>query len=188
MLDAGYRAYTQLKNLIVWKKHSAGMGTFYRSQHELIFVWKNGTAPHINNFGLGDTGRYRTNVWEYQGNSGFHKDRNAELATHPTVKPWLMVADAIRDCSKRGGIVLDPFGGAGTTLIAAERTGRKARLIELDPLYCDVTIRRWQTFTGKNAVHVASGQSFGEMELAIAQPNADEPDGFVGEALDGEAN
>ena len=169
MLDAGYRAYTELKNLVIYKKHSAGMGTFYRSQHELIFVWKSGTAPHINNFGLGDTGRYRSNVWEYKGNCGFHKERDAELAAHATVKPWGMVADAIRDCSKRGGIILDPFGGSGTTLIAAERTGRKARLVELDPLYCDVTIRRWQALTGKDAIHAESGQTFAELEAGVLE-------------------
>ena len=116
------------------------MGTFYRSQHEMLFVWKNGTAAHINNFGLDETGRHRSNVWEYRGNAGFHAERDDELAAHATVKPWSLVADAIRDCSKRGGIIVDPFGGSGTTLIAAERTSRKARLIELDLLYCDVTL------------------------------------------------
>jgi DNA modification methylase len=163
MLAAGEQEYTELKNLVVWAKQSAGMGTFYRSQHELVFVWKNGTAPHVNNFGLGDTGRHRSNVWSYKGNSGFHRNRDAELASHPTVKNWSMVADALRDCSKRGDIVLDPFGGAGTTAIAAERTGRKARLIELDPLYCDVTIRRWEELTGQEAMLAATGQSFADV-------------------------
>lgn len=163
MLAAGQSAYSELKNLVVWKKHSGGMGTFYRSQHELVFVWKHGTAPHINNFGLGETGRYRTNVWEYHGNNGFHKERDAELAAHATVKPWSMVADAIRDCSKRGGIIVDPFGGSGTTLIAAEHTGRKARLIELDPRYCDVIIRRWQKVTGQEAIQIETGESFEEV-------------------------
>ncbi len=164
MLAAGEAAYTELKNMVVWSKHSAGMGTFYRSQHELIFVWKSGTAPHTNNFGLGKTGRYRTNVWSYRGNAGFHRDRDEELAAHCTVKPWPMIADAIRDCSKRGEIVLDPFGGSGSTAIAAEKTGRKARLIELDPAYCDVIIRRWQKLTGKDAIIVATGQTFAELE------------------------
>ena len=166
MLAAGDAAYTEFKNLIVWKKHSAGMGTFYRSQHELLFLWKNGTAAHINNFGLGETGRHRSNVWEYRGNAGFHAERDDELASHATVKPWSLVADAIRDCSKRGGIIVDPFGGSGTTLIAAERTGRKARLIELDPLYCDVTIRRWEKLTSNQAVLVETGQTFAEVEAA----------------------
>ena len=167
MLDAGHQAYTELKNLVVWTKHSAGMGSFYRSQHELIFVWKSGTASHINNFGLGKTGRYRSNCWEYRGNSGFHRERDDELSSHATVKPWSMVADAIRDCSKRGGIILDAFGGAGTTLIAAERTGRKARLVEIDPLYCDVTVRRWEKLTGNEAVLV-TGETFKEAEAARA--------------------
>lgn len=165
MLEAGYSAYSELKQLVVWKKHSAGMGTFYRSQHELLFVWKNGTAPHINNFGLGETGRHRSNVWEYRGNAGFHAERGDELALHATVKPWSMVADAIRDCSNRGGIILDPFGGSGTTLIAAERTQRKARLIEIDPRYCDVTIRRWEKLTGSDAILLETGQAFSELEV-----------------------
>ncbi len=164
MLQAGHAAYSELKNLIVWKKHSAGMGSFYRSQHELIFVWKHGSAPHINNFGLGETGRYRTNVWEYRGNSGFHKERDEELSAHATVKPWSLVADAIRDCSKRGGIILDPWGGSGTTMVAAERTGRKARLIEQDPRYCDRAIARVQKVTpGIPITLVATGQSFAEV-------------------------
>ena len=171
MLDAGYGAYTELKNLVVWKKHSAGMGSFYRSQHELIFVWKNGTAPHINNFGLGETGRYRTNCWEYRGNAGFHRERDDELSAHATVKPWSMVADAIRDCSTRGGIVLDAFGGSGTTLIAAERTGRRARLIEIDPLYCDATVRRWEKLTGKEAALVETDETFKELEAARQKGN-----------------
>lgn len=185
MLAAGEAAYTELKNLVVWSKHSAGMGAFYRSQHELLFVWKSGTAPHTNNFGLGQTGRYRTNVWQYKGNAGFHRERNEELAVHCTVKPWSMVADAIRDCSKRGEIVLDPFGGAGTTAIAAEKTGRMARLIELDPAYCDVIIRRWQKLTGMDAILAATGQTFSELERKRGLleegikdvEDADDPDG-----------
>ncbi|HWH22820.1 MAG TPA: DNA methyltransferase [Allosphingosinicella sp.] len=176
MLEAGNRAYSELKNLVVWKKHSAGMGSFYRSHHELVFVWKNGTEPHINNFGLGDTGRYRTNVVDYPGNAGFHKDRDEELASHATVKPWSMVADFLRDCSKRGGIVLDPFGGSGTTLIAAERTGRRARLIELDPLYCDVTVRRWQKLTGREAILVETGETFAEVEERVLEGSQEDAD------------
>lgn len=168
MLDAGYSAYSELKQLVLWKKHSAGMGSFYRSQHELIFVWKSGNAAHVNNFGLGETGRHRSNVWDYRGNAGFHRERNDELASHGTVKPWSMVADAIRDCSKRSGIILDPFSGSGTTAIAAERTGRKARLIEIDPLYCDVTVRRWELLTGRDAVLVETGQTFAEVEAILA--------------------
>jgi DNA modification methylase len=140
------------------------MGSFYRSRHELVFVWKNGDAPHTNNFELGQFGRSRTNVWEYPGVSSFGGERLEQLASHPTCKPIALLADAIRDCSRRGDLVLDPFGGSGSTLIAAERTGRKARLLELDPHYCDVVIRRWQTVTGKRAVHAATNLTFEERE------------------------
>jgi DNA modification methylase len=151
LLNAGNIVFSELKNLCVWNKTNGGMGTFYRSKHELVFVWKVGTAPHTNSFGLGDTGRYRTNVWDYAGISSISASRGDELAMHPTVKPVAMVADAIRDCSKRGDIVLDGFGGSGSTIIAAEKCGRVARLIELDPGYCDVIINRWQNLTGKRA-------------------------------------
>lgn len=126
-------AFAELKNLIVWNKQNAGMETFYRSKHELLFVYKVGTAPHTNNFGLGDTGRYRTNVWDYAGISSLSATRNEELAMHPTVKPVKLVIDAIEDCTRRGEVVLDCFAGSGTTLIAAERCGRVACLIEYDP-------------------------------------------------------
>lgn len=151
-LGAGSDVFADLKNLCVWAKTNAGMGTFYRSQHELILVWKVGDAPHINNFGLGETGRHRTNLWTYAGVNSFRADRMEELSVHPTVKPVALVSDAIRDVSKRGGIILDPFGGSGTTLIAAEKTGRSARLMEIDPAYCDVIIQRWQALTGKRAI------------------------------------
>lgn len=153
----------RLKQLIVWNKTNAGMGTFYRSKHELIFVFKVGSGPHINNFGLGERGRYRTNVWDYPGVNTFRRGRMEELQAHPTVKPLPLVIDALKDCSKRGGIVLDPFAGSGTTLLAAERTGRLGRGIELDPHYVDVAIRRWQDLSGQAAIHVASGCSFDEL-------------------------
>ena len=165
LLDAATPIFSELKNMCVWVKTNAGMGTFYRSQHELVFVWKVGSASHLNNFGLGDTGRYRTNVWTYAGVNSFGKDRTGELASHPTVKPVAMVADAILDVSKRVGIVLDLFGGSGTTLIAAERTGRRARILEIDPQYCDVTIRRWQSATGKEAALLSSGNSFEQTRI-----------------------
>ncbi|RYE08270.1 MAG: DNA methylase N-4 [Hyphomicrobiales bacterium] len=149
--EAGDAVFTELKNLCVWNKTNGGMGTFYRSKHELVFVFKIGTLPHTNSFGLGETGRYRTNVWDYAGVSSLGAERGETLAMHPTVKPVAMVADAIKDCSRRHEIILDIFGGSGSTLIAAESTGRRARLIEFDPLYCDTIIRRWQTFTGKLA-------------------------------------
>lgn len=139
------------KNTCVWVKNNGGMGSLYRSKHEFVYVLKNGKEPHINNIELGKHGRYRTNVWEYAGVNTFRKDRLKELAMHPTVKPVALVIDAIKDCSKRKGIILDPFAGSGTTLIAAEKTGRYARLIEIDPHYCDVIIERWQNLTGETA-------------------------------------
>jgi DNA modification methylase len=180
LLDAGDAVFTEFKNLVVWNKTNGGMGAFYRSKHEHIFVFKSGTAPHINSFGLGGDGlggksasgqntgqntenghgRYRTNVWDYAGISSISTTRSQDLAMHPTVKPVAMIADAIKDCSKRGNIVLDCFGGSGSTLIAAHKTGRSARLIEYDPLYCDTIVGRWERFTGKQAVLVGQDMSF----------------------------
>ena len=160
VLSAGREAYTEFKNLCVWNKDNGGMGSLYRSKHELVFVFKNGTAAHVNNIELGRNGRYRTNVWDYAGVNSLHEGRLDELAMHPTVKPVALVADAILDCSKRGGLVLDCFGGSGTTLIAAEKTGRSGRLIELDPAYVDLTIKRFQKLTGDEAVHVETGLSY----------------------------
>ena len=163
MLTAGRRIYNELKNLAVWVKTNAGQGSLYRSQHELVLVWKYGRAKHINNIELGKHGRHRSNVWTYAGANSFGRDRLDELAMHPTVKPVALVADAIRDCSRRGDIVLDGFGGSGTTLIACEQTQRKARLIELDPVYCDVIVRRWQNSTGRRAVQALTGRAFDDM-------------------------
>jgi len=164
MLGAGRSVYSELKNLVVWNKTNGGMGSFYRSKHELVFVWKVGTAAHVNNFELGQHGRHRTNVWDYAGVNTVRQGRLEELAMHPTIKPVALVADAIKDCSHRNGIVLDPFIGSGTTLIAAQRTGRRARGIELDPVYIDVAVRRWQTYTGKSATLLATGETFEEVE------------------------
>jgi DNA modification methylase len=135
------------------------MGSLYRSKHEFVFVFKKGIAPHINNIELGRFGRNRTNVWDYAGQNIFNSTSKSKLSLHPTAKPVALVADAIRDCSNRSGIVLDPFGGVGATLIAAEKTGRKARLIELDPRYVDATVKRWETLTGSRAVKVDAGGS-----------------------------
>ncbi len=162
LLTAGKAAYTELKNICVWNKDNGGMGSLYRSKHEFVAVFKHGTKPHLNNIELGKHGRYRTNVWDYAGVNTIRKDRMAELAMHPTVKPVRMVADAIKDCTKRGQIVLDPFAGSGTTLIAAEQTGRIARCMELDPIYCDTILRRWQQLTGQEATHVATGLTFAQ--------------------------
>lgn len=174
VLAAGATAYTELKNLCVWNKDNGGMGTFYRSKHELVFVFKKGAAAHINNFGLGEKGRYRTNVWDYAGANTLRPSRMAELAMHPTVKPVALVADAIKDCSKRSGIVLDAFGGSGTTLIAAEQTGRHGYLLELDPAYVDVTIRRWQAKTGQKAIHAELGMTFDDVVLQRVTSNGKE--------------
>jgi DNA modification methylase len=163
MLDAGKAAFSELKNLCVWNKTNGGMGSFYRSKHELVFVFKIGIAPHTNAFGLGETGRYRTNVWDYAGISSLGANRMDQLAMHPTVKPVALVADAIKDCSRRNEIVLDVFGGSGSTLIAAESCGRRARLIEYDPLYCDTIITRWQRYTGKLATLAGGNLTFDEI-------------------------
>jgi DNA modification methylase len=166
MLAAGDASYSELKNVCIWNKSNAGMGTFYRSKHEMVFIWKNGSAPHLNTFELGQYGRHRTNVWDYDGVNTMRAGRLDELAMHPTVKPVAMVADAIKDCSKRGSLVLDPFCGSGTTVIAAEKTGRRARAIELDPKYVDVAIRRWEQYTGKIAVLALWGDTFDEVSEA----------------------
>jgi len=173
VLTAGNTAYTEFKNLCIWNKDNGGMGAFYRSKHELVLVFKKGTGAHINNFRLGEKGRYRTNVWDYAGVNTLRPDRMNELAMHPTVKPVALVADAIKDCSKRGGIVLDVFGGSGTTLIAAERTGRLGYLLELDPAYVDVTIRRWQAKTGQKAFNPKLKATFDELEIERAGSNTE---------------
>lgn len=160
LLTAGRIAFTELKNICVWNKNNGGMGSFYRAKHEFVFVFKSGSETHINNFELGQKGRYRTNVWDYPGVNTFKDGRQEELQMHPTVKPVAMVADAILDCSHRGGIVLDCFAGSGTTLIAAEKTGRRAYAMEIDPLYVDTAIRRWEAYTRKQATHAASGRTF----------------------------
>ena len=163
MLAAGDAHYAELKNVCIWNKTNGGMGTFYRSKHEMVFVWKNGSAPHVNTFELGQYGRNRTNVWDYDGVNTMRAGRMDELAMHPTVKPVAMVAEAIKDCSRRGSLILDPFCGSGTILIAAEKTGRRARAIELDPRYVDVAIRRWEQYSGKTAGLAPMGETFEEI-------------------------
>ena len=154
MIAAGERAFTELKNICVWSKPAGGMGSLYRSQHELFFVWKSGQGRHQNNVELGRNGRNRTNVWSYPGIAAFrHSEGGDLLEAHPTSKPVALVADAIRDVSKRGDLVIDPFIGSGTTIIAAERVGRIAYGIELDPLYIDASIRRFEHLTGQVARH-----------------------------------
>lgn len=163
VLAAGGQAFTELKNICVWTKSNGGMGSLYRSQHEMVLVYKSGTRPHINNIELGRHGRYRTNVWAYPGANGFGAARDGDLAMHPTVKPVALVADAILDCSRPRGIVLDGFAGSGTTLVAAERTGRRGYGVELDPAYCDTILKRLEAVVGEEARLVATGQTFAEV-------------------------
>jgi DNA modification methylase len=180
VLTAGRHVYSELKNLCVWVKSNGGMGSLYRSQHELVFVFKQSRGSHRNNVQLGQYGRNRTNVWQYPGTNSFSRGSDGEegklLALHPTVKPVAMVADAIMDCTARGDIVLDAFLGSGTTIIAAERTGRHCYGLELDPAYVDLLITRFQDFTGKRAVHGETSLSFAEMrrERATAERSSKE--------------
>jgi DNA modification methylase len=174
LLAAGRDAYGELINLCVWTKHNAGMGSLYRSQHELVFVFKHGRNGHRNNVQLGQFGRNRTNVWHYPGANSFARcgEEGNLSALHPTVKPVAMIADAILDCSARGDIVLDGFLGSGTTVIAAERTGRRCYGLELDSGYVDTIIRRWQALTGGTARHAASGRSFDDLTREAEAANA----------------
>jgi DNA modification methylase len=162
LIGVGRQAYGEMLNLVTWVKSNSGQGSFYRSQHELIGVFRVGEAPHLNNIQLGRHGRSRSNVWHYAGVNSFRAGRMDELRLHPTVKPVALVADAIRDCTRRGDVVLDTFCGSGTTILAAERVGRRAHALEISPAYVDVAIRRWQSFTGKDAIHVESGRTFDE--------------------------
>ena len=188
LLSASRGVYSELKNMCVWNKTNGGMGSLYRSKHELVLVFKNGTGAHVNNVELGRHGRYRTNVWDYAGINALAAERMDQLAMHPTVKPVALVADAIKDCSKRGGIVLDCFAGSGTTLIAAERTGRRAYAIELDPRYCDVIVRRVATAANIEAIHAETGKLFDEVageraaEAAVDRP-PNQKDGSVEEVV-----
>ena len=175
LLTAGRNAKLTLLNVCVWNKDNGGMGSLYRSKHELVCVFKSGDAQHINNVELGKYGRYRTNVWDYAGVNTLRKGRLEELSMHPTVKPVALVADAIKDCTRRGDIVLDAFAGSGTTLIAAEKTGRKGRGLELDPLYVDIAVCRWERLTGEKAVHTATGLTM--EELAVVRGVSVAPEG-----------
>jgi DNA modification methylase len=164
LLEAGAAVYDELKNICVWVKTTPGQGSFYRSQHEFVFVYKKGSAPHLNTFELGQHGRSRSNVWNYPGVNTFRAGRLDELKMHPTVKPIALIADAMRDCSRRGSIILDAFCGSGSTILAAEKVGRRAYCVEVDPLYADIAIRRWQKYTSKDATLVASKQTFDELD------------------------
>jgi ParB-like chromosome segregation protein Spo0J len=178
LLTTTQEIYAEMKDLCVWNKPKAGTGSLYRSSHELVFVLKVGTGSHINHIGLGKHGRNRSNVWNYAGQDAL-RGTGSKCSPYPTVKPVALVADAIRDCSDRQGIILDPFGGAGTSLIAAKRTDRRARLIEINPRLVDVTVRRWQRLTGGTAVHAATGMPF----CALSQDRPDSPQQTSGQAL-----
>jgi DNA modification methylase len=169
VLAAGANLSLELKNICVWAKDNAGMGSLYRSQHELVLVFKHGRSSHQNNVELGRNGRHRSNVWKYAGVNSFGRETEEGnlLAMHPTVKPVKLVADAILDCSKRGDVVLDPFLGSGTTLMAAERVGRRCYGVELDPAYVDTIVRRWQAMTGEAAIHAETGQRFDERTVEV---------------------
>ena len=173
LLEAGGTAYDEMVNLVVWAKTNAGQGSFYRSAHELIGVFRVGQAAHLNNVELGRHGRSRSNVWHYAGVNTFRAGRLDELKCHPTVKPVALVADAIKDCTARGDIVLDTFCGSGTTILAAERVGRRAFTMEVEPGFVDVAIKRWQAFSRKDAIHADSGLTFDEL---ASKRNATVPD------------
>ncbi|MEQ8402160.1 MAG: DNA methyltransferase [Silicimonas sp.] len=177
MIAAGEGAFGPLFNLCVWDKGTGAMGSLYRSAHELACVFKNGRGRHLDNVQLGRHGRNRTNVWRYRGLASFGKGRSEALSMHPTVKPVAMIADAILDCTNRSDIVLDPFAGSGTALIAAERTGRCARVMEIDPAFVDVALRRYRRATGDEPLHVASGKPLSDLEAntgAAQRPRSDE--------------
>jgi DNA modification methylase len=170
LLEAGKSVYKDVLNIAVWVKSNAGQGSFYRSQHEFVGIFRVGEEPQLNNIELGRHGRSRSNVWSYPGVNVFRAGRLDDLMCHPTVKPIALVADAIKDCSRRGDTVLDTFSGSGTTILAAERVGRRAFAMEIEPRFVDVAIRRWQAFTRKDATHVASGRCFDD--VAADQINA----------------
>jgi DNA modification methylase len=172
LLEAGGITYDEMMNLVVWAKTNAGQGSFYRSAHELVGVFRVGNAAHLNNVELGRHGRSRSNVWHYAGVNTFRAGRLDELKCHPTVKPVALVADAIKDCTGRGDIVLDTFCGSGTTILAAERVGRRAYTIEIEPRFVDVAIKRWQAFSRKDAIHAGSGLSFDELASKHAEASA----------------
>jgi DNA modification methylase len=171
LMAAAKSIYRDIINLAVWVKSNGGQGSFYRSQHELVGVFRVGQASHLNNVELGRHGRSRSNVWHYAGVNSFRTGRMEELRSHPSAKPVALVADAIKDCTRRGDVVLDTFSGSGSTIMAAERVGRHARALEIEPGFVDVAIRRWQAFTHRDVRHAESGLSFDEIaaETSLAR-------------------
>jgi DNA modification methylase len=175
LIQAGDMVYGEMLNLAVWVKSNAGQGSFYRSQHELVGIFRVGEKAHLNNVELGRHGRSRSNVWHYVGTNAFHAGRLDELQSHPTVKPVALVADAVRDCTRRGDIVLDIFCGSGTTILAAERVGRCAYTLEIEPRFVDVAIKRWQAFSRKDAICAETGLSFDEITSTRVMVAAADP-------------
>ena len=184
LIGVGRGVYTEMLNLVVWNKSNAGQGSLYRSQHELIGVFRVGKVAHRNNVELGRFGRNRSNVWNYPGVNTFGRDRMAHLAMHPTVKPVSLVADALLDCTARGDAVLDPFAGSGTLILAAEKVGRKAYAIEVEPRYVDLAIARWQSATNLEATLAGDGRTFEQVGNArgisavAARTRQHEPEGL----------
>ncbi len=170
LLEAGNAVYGAYLNLVCWNKTNAGQGTPYRSQHELIGVFRVGDEPHRDNVQKGRLGRNRSNVWTYAGANTFSSSRLQDLADHPTVKPTRLVADALKDCTRRGDVVLDSFVGSGTTILAAETIGRRARAMEIEPRYADIAVRRWEALTGKDAIHIETGMSIVELQQRRSSP------------------
>jgi DNA modification methylase len=169
LMTAAKQVYGEVINIAVWVKANADLGSFYRNQHELIGVFRVGKAPRVDNLELGRRGRSRSNVWRYAGVNAFRAGRMDELRSHPTAKPVALAADAIKDCTQRDDVILDTFAGSGTTVLAAERVGRHTRALEIDPRFVDLTIRRWQTFTRRDARHAGSGLSFDDVAQAHSQ-------------------
>ena len=173
LLTAGSQIYSAHVNTAVWVKSNPGQGSFLRSQYENVLIFRVGEEAHKNNVRLGKFGRNRSNVWSYPGANSFRAGRLEELRLHPTIKPIALVADAMRDCTARGDAVLDLFGGSGTTILAAERIGRRACALELEPRYVDIGIRRWEAFTGRDAFHEDSGLTFDHVCRARVPKSSD---------------
>jgi len=163
LIEAGREIYSALLNVVCWVKSNAGQGSFYRSQHELIGVFRVGDAKHLNNIELGRHGRSRSNVWRYAGANTFRKGRMDDLRTHPTVKPVAMIKDALQDVTRRNEIVLDPFCGSGSTILAAEQVGRRTYALELEPRYVDAAVARWQAYSRKDAICGETGLIYQEI-------------------------
>ncbi len=170
LVEAGAEVYGAMLNLVVWNKTNAGQGGLYRSQHELIGVFRVGDEPHLDNVQMGRFGRNRSNVWTYPGANTFRSGRKQDLADHPTVKPTALVADAIKDVTHRGDIVLDTFVGSGTTILAGERVGRRVMAMEIEPKYADIAVRRWQAMTGRDAIDVETGMTFEALGASRSAP------------------